>query len=106
MQGEGCKGSAKGGEVMNIIAICKDCGNGTLNGRLNPQFGGTELEGGEIMVDCLNCGSTHVDAVSVDFDEQVEELEAYHGAVTEEDLDKEDILDPYDDGPYEREVGA
>jgi hypothetical protein len=42
----------------------------------------------------------------VDFDEQVEELEAYHGAVTEEDLDKEDILDPYDDGPYEREVGA
>lgn len=48
---------------MNITAICKDCGNGTLNGRLNPQF---ELENGTVF--CLRCYSCHVDVVSVEFD--------------------------------------
>ncbi len=46
---------------MNITAICKDCGNGTLNGRLNPQF---ELEDGTVF--CLCCYSCHVDVVSIE----------------------------------------
>ena len=49
---------------MNITAVCKDCGNGTLNGKSNPQF---ELEDGTVF--CLHCYSCHVDVVSADFEE-------------------------------------
>ncbi len=49
---------------MNIIAICKDCGNGTLNGELNPQFELTEVHGYETVV-CLRCHRSHVDVVSI-----------------------------------------
>jgi len=45
---------------MNIIAICKDCGNGTLNGETNPQF----IMDDEV-VRCMNCSSSHVDVVSI-----------------------------------------
>lgn len=50
--------------TMNIIAICKDCGNGTLNGETNPQFG---LDGFDNPY-CFNCNSRHVDVVSISED--------------------------------------
>jgi hypothetical protein len=39
-------------------AVCKDCGNGTLNNVLNPQF---EFDSDFEQVACLHCGSNHVD---------------------------------------------
>jgi hypothetical protein len=75
--------------VMNIIAICKDCGNGTLNGILNPQF---------ILYDdvilCMNCSSSHVDVVSVTTEEPEEDAAFY--------VDDS----PFSDEPYERESGV
>jgi len=50
---------------MNIIAICKDCGNGTLNGETNPQFELAEIHGYETVV-CLRCNRSHVDVVSIE----------------------------------------
>jgi hypothetical protein len=48
--------------VMNGQAICKDCGNGTLNNELNPQFGLADNLANESEVAvCLRCGSTHID---------------------------------------------
>lgn len=41
-------------------AVCKDCGNGTLNNELNPQFEVGEVHGYETVV-CLRCGRSHVD---------------------------------------------
>ena len=49
-------------EVMVADAlqgVCKDCGNGTLNNKLNPVFDFDEETG----VTCLKCGSSHVDVV-------------------------------------------
>ena len=52
---------------MNVIAICKDCGNGTLNGKTNPQFDidipEDDCHSGAVY--CLNCNSAHVDVVSI-----------------------------------------
>ncbi len=47
---------------MNGQAICKDCGNGTLNNAINEQFflsidERTEYE----TITCANCGSSHID---------------------------------------------
>jgi hypothetical protein len=50
---------------MNIIAICKDCGNGTLNGNLNPQFHVYEGKYNDVIL-CNRCDSSHVDVVSVE----------------------------------------
>jgi hypothetical protein len=44
--------------VMKGQAICKDCGNGTLNNEINAQFG---LLDEEDAVVCFRCGSTHID---------------------------------------------
>lgn len=41
---------------MNGYAVCKDCGNGTMNNMVNTQF---ELDGDAAV--CVRCGSTHVD---------------------------------------------
>ena len=38
-------------------AICKDCGSGTLNNELNPQFDWNENDN----VVCAQCGSSHID---------------------------------------------
>jgi len=54
---------------MNIIAVCKDCGSGTLNGKLNPQFEIEEVLEGTFVL-CLKCGSSHVDVVSVTDDDE------------------------------------
>ena len=54
---------------MNIIAICKDCGNGTLNGNLNPQFHVYEGAYNDVIV-CNRCDSSHVDVVSVTEDDE------------------------------------
>jgi hypothetical protein len=40
-------------------AICKDCGNGTLNNERNPQFILSDDENG-VYTQCANCGSTHI----------------------------------------------
>ena len=72
-------------------AICKDCGNGTLNNLLNTQF----AEDGA----CLKCGSFHVDgelyeAEVIDFDS------TFLPELTDENED------PYSDEDFEKEVGA
>ena len=41
-------------------AVCKDCGNGTLNNELNTQFEIVEIHGYETAA-CVRCGRTHVD---------------------------------------------
>lgn len=41
-----------------LQGTCKDCGNGTLNNNLNPQFTVDEYT-----VYCLRCGSSHVDVL-------------------------------------------
>lgn len=41
---------------LDCQGTCKDCGNGTLNNKLNEAF---DYNGNGIY--CLNCGSTHVD---------------------------------------------
>jgi hypothetical protein len=40
-------------DTLNCQGVCKDCGNGTLNNRLNEAF---DYNGGGVY--CLNCGST------------------------------------------------
>jgi hypothetical protein len=57
-------------QIMNIIAICKDCGNGTLNGKTNPQFYIIEDT-----IFCNRCGGFHLDVVSVEFETE-EAIEA------------------------------
>ena len=42
-------------------AICKDCGNGTLNNAVNEQFTLESFDGDEYVAVCRACGSTHVD---------------------------------------------
>jgi len=47
-----------------IQGICKDCGNGTLNNKLNPAFRFDEDDDGNIIgFACNRCGSTHLDLV-------------------------------------------
>jgi len=47
---------------MEGQAICKDCGNGTLNNAINEQFGLADgLENESEVAVCLRCGSTHVE---------------------------------------------
>ena len=44
--------------TLNGYAVCKDCGTGTMNNRINNRF---LLSGdGETAV-CGECGSTHID---------------------------------------------
>ena len=49
---------------MNVQGVCKDCGNGTLNNELNPAFEpyGDDCGGDPVLV-CNRCGSTHVDVL-------------------------------------------
>jgi hypothetical protein len=43
-------------------AICKDCGNGTLDNEMNTQFELVEVgDSGMSVAACLMCGSGHVD---------------------------------------------
>lgn len=48
---------------LNFAAICRECGNGTLNNRVIPNFlvvtGYDQYEGMEYIV-CKVCDSTHV----------------------------------------------
>jgi len=46
-------------EQISLIgqAICKDCGNGTLNNYLNEQF----ILNDDSYVVCKHCGSSHID---------------------------------------------
>ena len=49
---------------MSGQAICKDCGNGTLNNELNEQFILACNDDGSEDVDhviCKRCGSDHID---------------------------------------------
>jgi hypothetical protein len=47
---------------MKGQAICKDCGNGTLNNELNEQFVQKYNERiKEWFVACRRCGSSHID---------------------------------------------
>ena len=43
-------------DTLDCQGVCKDCGNGTLNNRLNEAF---DYNGNGVY--CLNCGSDHVD---------------------------------------------
>ena len=45
---------------MTGQAICKDCGNGTLNNELNEQFILVSDDDNEFAV-CVRCNSTHID---------------------------------------------
>ena len=51
---------------LNFAAVCRECGNGTLNNRVIPAFqvvtGYDQYEGMEYIV-CKVCNSTHVDVV-------------------------------------------
>jgi ribosomal protein L32 len=84
--------------MLNGSAICKDCGNGTMNNRINTRFGLADgLENESEVAVCLSCGSTHIDGMLYEeLDEEVEEDEI------------SDVLnsDPFSDEPFEREVGA
>lgn len=46
-------------DTTNVQGICKDCGNGTLNNESNEAF---EIVCGRVQ--CLNCGSAHVDVLT------------------------------------------
>ncbi|MGA9670940.1 MAG: hypothetical protein WBQ94_17150 [Terracidiphilus sp.] len=53
-------------DIDKFAAICKDCGNGTLNNAAIPTFrilGGFDEFEDETYVQCKCCGSTHVDVV-------------------------------------------
>jgi hypothetical protein len=43
-------------DTLDCQGVCKDCGNGTLNNRLNEAF---DYNGNGVY--CLDCGSSHVD---------------------------------------------
>ena len=43
-----------------LQGICKDCGAGTLNNRINHTF---DLDDDAGTVTCVKCGSDHVDVV-------------------------------------------
>ena len=45
-------------DTLDCAGVCKDCGNGTLNNRLNEAF---DYNG--FGAYCLNCGSSHLDLV-------------------------------------------
>jgi len=50
--------------IDRFAAICKDCGNGTLNNAAIPAFkilGGFDEFEDETYIQCRNCGSLHVD---------------------------------------------
>jgi hypothetical protein len=56
-------------DIMNGQAICKDCGNGTLNNAVNEQFVLVCDEQGNEFASCSQCGSTHIDGeLSLDQD--------------------------------------
>lgn len=46
-------------EYHDVQGVCKDCGHGTLNNRLNPAF-----DVSEDSVACSRCHSTHIDVLS------------------------------------------
>ena len=48
----------------NVQGVCKDCSNGTLNNNLNPAFEeyGDDCGGDPVLV-CNRCGSTHLDLI-------------------------------------------
>ena len=43
-------------DTLDRAGVCKDCGSGTLNNRLNEAF---DFNGNGVY--CLNCGSNHLD---------------------------------------------
>jgi hypothetical protein len=46
---------------MNGQAICKDCGNGTLNNKINEQFVLACDDYDNEFAVCVRCGSNHID---------------------------------------------
>jgi ribosomal protein S27AE len=50
-------------QMLKGQAICKDCGNGTLNNEHNEQFCyGNDLDNSEhSYAVCVRCGSQHID---------------------------------------------
>jgi hypothetical protein len=45
---------------LDCQGVCKDCGNGTLNNKTHEAF---DYTGNGVY--CLNCGSTHVDIITI-----------------------------------------
>ena len=67
-------------------AVCKDCGNGTLNNLLNERF---IIDGGVVV--CNQCYGTHIDGeLHDDFEDVEEAFEDENG-------------DQYSDDDYEEE---
>ncbi len=81
--------------MLNGYAVCKDCGNGTMNNRINNQF---LLSGDNETAVCGECGSTHIDGELFEGVEEVEEVE--------DEISEVLNSDPFSDEPFEREVGA
>ena len=81
-------------------AVCKDCGNGTLNNLLNEQF----LDAGDDVVVCSFCGGYHVDGELFEEELEVASTEIEDGEV-EEDEEDTDFFTRADED-YEKEVGA
>ena len=46
---------------MSGQAICKDCGNGTLNNEVNTKFELVSDDNDNEFVVCNRCGSSHID---------------------------------------------
>ena len=84
--------------MLSGYAMCKDCGNGTMNNRINTQFGFTS----EGAVVCGMCMGSHIDG------ELYEEFDEVEEAEEEEQDEISEVLnsDPFSDEPFEREVGA
>jgi hypothetical protein len=51
--------------MYNITGVCKDCGNGTLNGVTSPQFHIYEGKYNDVVL-CNGCDSSHVEVVVVE----------------------------------------
>lgn len=78
--------------MLNGQAICKDCGNGTMNNAIVERFLADDVNG----VYCVQCGGNHIDG------ELYEETEE----VVEDEISEALNSDPFSDEPFEREVGA
>ena len=85
--------------VLNGSAVCKDCGNGTLNNARNTQF---EFDGER--AHCVGCGGSHIDGELYLDSDATEEDSDDDEATPEEIADSYD--DPYSDEDFERSVGA
>jgi hypothetical protein len=94
--------------MLNGYAVCKNCGNGTMNNRINEQFVLTTDHNDNEVVMCSVCGTSHIDGELYKDDSEDLNNEA---RLDQEDDAEDEILaalhsDPFSDEPFEREVGA